>query len=446
MDPREIIEESRQQRHKKAVGQARVSDTRKGGVFAAGQDNNTGQPLVRAIGGSAVPVRSLSNIQPEIGQQGRSDGRGFDIGNRLLLGKKSRRPPLTNPDAKQLILIRRPMTDEIWVRSQTEAIKIYDGGRSLISFASLSSTGAKITDFIALISAGVWGADLGQLGNLGFREAGLIRWDGLASTVLYRAGFSEFYSIPFFPTTLCVAKRGFWVSYGSPGITVFPPPYTPGSFPSYWQVGRSSVQETTCYVATSPGIATYTLSLASDDYGSLESSAMQGFPGSLDQASGRTPVGLGSKKSGVRLLYDYPQDKFVYVRSGLNIGEVVPPTSGRIDSLEVSNTCFDQQSLYLGKLNPLDINKVIQSTYPIAAAYQDGFKIDTVLDFFEIPNSAGLAPTTIDPRTLGFSSLEFQDDLYVAIAFDLGERLPARSLGPAAPDTPPPPFSGGGGT
>jgi hypothetical protein len=82
MDPKEIIEQSRQQRQQKAVEQVRVAAAKKGATFAAGQDNNTGQPLTRAIGGAAVPMRSLSNVQAEVGQQGRSDGRGFDVGSR----------------------------------------------------------------------------------------------------------------------------------------------------------------------------------------------------------------------------------------------------------------------------------------------------------------------------------------------------------------------------
>jgi hypothetical protein len=96
MDPKEIIEQSRQQRQQRAVAQARVADAKKGATFAAGQDNNTGQPLVRAIGGAAVPMRSLSNVQAEVGQQGRSDGRGFDVGNRRspALVDRSRSRPL----------------------------------------------------------------------------------------------------------------------------------------------------------------------------------------------------------------------------------------------------------------------------------------------------------------------------------------------------------------
>jgi hypothetical protein len=99
MDPKEIIEQSRQQRQQRAVEQARVADARKGATFSAGQDNNTGQPLVRAIGGAAVPMRSLSSVQPEVGQQGRSDGRGFDVGTRASSSQRSR-PVTTTANLK----------------------------------------------------------------------------------------------------------------------------------------------------------------------------------------------------------------------------------------------------------------------------------------------------------------------------------------------------------
>jgi hypothetical protein len=92
MDPKEIIEQSRQQRQQKAVEQARMADAKKGATFASGQDNNTGQPLVRAIGGAAVPMRSLSNVQAEVGQQGRSDGRGFDVGTKRSHQEKKFKP------------------------------------------------------------------------------------------------------------------------------------------------------------------------------------------------------------------------------------------------------------------------------------------------------------------------------------------------------------------
>jgi hypothetical protein len=435
----DAIDEADAARKEKVVEQQQLQEQGHDPLFYQGRDPVFGRAMTQ---GGLVPL--LSNIQPAIGQVGIGVG-GFDVGTRSLFRGDRRRPPLTNPDAKQLILIRRLATDEIWVRSQTEAIKIYSGGRSQLSFASLSSTGAKITDFIVLISAGTWGADLGQLDSQGYRQAALIRWDGLASKVLFRAGFSEFYSIPFFPVTFCVAKRGFWVSYGSPGSAIFPPPYPSGSFPSYWQVGKTSVQEKSCSTTTTSGGDTYALSFSSDDYGLVETLTTVSFPGNPDRAIGRGPVGLGTKKSGVRLLYDYPQDKFVYVRSGIAIGEVAPPTAGRIDSLEVSNTCFDEKFLYEGKLNPLDINEVIQSKYLIATAYQAASKVDTTLDFFEIPNSTGLTPITIDPKVLGFRSLEFQENLFAAIAFDLGERLAQGSLGPVAPDKPPTMNSGGGG-
>jgi hypothetical protein len=113
MDPREIIEQSRQQRQQKAVEQARVADARKGATFAAGQDNNTGQPLTRVIGGAAVPMMSLSNVQPEVGQQGRTDGRGFDVGNRRQLGFGSRRQAAIPGEVKHLVFWRLTFDEEL---------------------------------------------------------------------------------------------------------------------------------------------------------------------------------------------------------------------------------------------------------------------------------------------------------------------------------------------
>lgn len=123
MDPKEIIEQSRQQRQQRAVEQARVASAKKGATFAAGQDNNTGQPLVRAIGGTAVPMRSLSNMQAEVGQQGRSDGRGFDVGSRRSRPTSARRTKIKNDNIYISIVGNYPLPD---------TIKIYEKSRGLL--------------------------------------------------------------------------------------------------------------------------------------------------------------------------------------------------------------------------------------------------------------------------------------------------------------------------
>lgn len=428
------LDQAERIRHLNTASAQRGLDNDPHSGFYQGRDAVFGLPLVNGSGG--VRRSQLhTNVQSVLGQPGVNAG-GFDVGSRRRTSNNNRRQHFSTPDAKQLILMRRDQINQIWVRSQTEAIKIYEGG-VFPFFASLSSTGAKITDFIVTISA-YWTVNLGQLDSNGFTRATLIRWDGLVSTVLFRAGFLDLDPSTFlYPTIVCVAKRGFWVSVHFPNDGLYS-----GPFPSYWQVGKSVVQETSCSAVSSSGVRSYTLSLASDDYGSVVTQS----DGEIVQTTGRQPVGLGAKKSGVRLLYDHDQQKFLYVRFGLVLGEVTPPTSGLINSLDSSNTCFDEQFLYFGQINPLDINEVIQSRYPIAAGYQDAFKVDTPLDFFEIPLSAGLTPFTLDPRLPDFSSLEYQDDFFAAIAFDLGERLIYGSLSPASPNTPIVPPSGGGGS
>lgn len=439
MDPREEILNQQRRRHQNLLRQEARDKRQTRSTYYAGQDVN-GQPLVRSLGGAAVPMRSLSNVQPEIGQQGRSDGQGFDVGNRTLLEERRRRQGIVNPDAKQLILIYRGGTTgfcEIWVRSQTGAVKIYSGIIYEVATVSLTSTGRQITDFIAMIS-GQFSVDLGQkYGNTNLTS--LLRWDGMTPTPLFRGGFYSYGGV-FFPSLHTVSKRGFWVSIGTSQSTAFPPPYPSGTFPSYWQIGKNSVRETTCYESPT------TFNLVSDDYGTIERST------SANGVSffGKLPIGLGTKKSGVRLLYETTQStsRYLYVnKNGAVIGQkdLGSIQNHRSTDIDISNTCFDNQFLYEGRLNPLNLNEVIQGRYPINKPYQVPFRIDTPLDFFEIPNSVGLQPLTESPGQSGFPGLTSKDDLFVAIAFDLGERMVAGSLGAVTPDSPPQLGGGGGG-
>jgi hypothetical protein len=149
MDPKEIIEQSRQQRQQRAVEQARVADARKGATFSAGQDNNTGQPLVRAIGGAAVPMRSLSSVQPEVGQQGRSDGRGFDSGGRIQPDRRRR----SSDSGDVTVLVSRTVNGqtELWLGGDRSPVKIATIPSTSVEIAELELTGPSKNNWIVSV-------------------------------------------------------------------------------------------------------------------------------------------------------------------------------------------------------------------------------------------------------------------------------------------------------
>jgi hypothetical protein len=470
---RRQIAQAREQRLEDVIKRDRTDRRQIEPARLAGYDGS-GRPLVRSLGGNALPLAAVGNVQGELGQLGRSDGRGFDVGSR---SQKQRFKGRESSDPKQLVLIRRPTTDELWVRSPTAAI-LLSSGNFFVSACSLSSTGSKITDFVALVSSG-GGPE---------RQNGLERFDGQQRSFLHRAGnFVD--TNPYIPRTLCLAKRGFWISIPqtrfvnnlpiNPNleyqaipiiilVDLFHPPIRIGLFEytkiygvetiekttldyyfsSYWQAGSNPVQEisscrvigiSTRTIHSSSGGETFVstieeiLNLASDDFGTL---VRRTFAEGSGEYSGYRPVGLGTKKSRVRLLYNHDANQYEYKRNDAVLGIFTLGIGGVALTIDLSNASFDEHFLYLGHLASL--NRVTQYRYPLDRAYDEAYRTSTEIEFFAIPNTSGLSFDSWDPNS-GKSRPEAE---YLAIAYDIGEKLDRQY---PVPDRPPEGGGGGGG-
>jgi hypothetical protein len=432
------------------------------------------------LGGNPLRAQSVSNEALGLGDAIVLSG---DSGVSQQERRKVRReislapPQAGNPGVKQLILINRNGAFELWVRSPTAAILLTDIVD--ISACSLTSTGPKITDFVVLFSG---------ISRLGLTNK-LDRFDGQQRTILYRAGnFGD--TNPYIPRTLCLAKRGFWVSIPQKRFVDLPinpnleyqaipiiilvdlfhfPPIRIGLFEytkiygvvtiekttldyyfsSYWQAGSNPVQEiSSCHTA---GVSTRTipssggqtfvstieeiLNLASDDSGTLVRRILAEGSG---EYSGYRPVGLGTKESRVRLLYNYDTSQYEYLQDDRTLRSFIPGIDGIPDSIDLSNAFFDDRFLHVGHLNPIDKNQVLESIYPLARSYEDAYKTDKIINFFEIPNTTDLSFASWDPN----SGATRPSADYLAIAYDRGEKIGRQY---PSPDQPPSEGGGGGG-
>ncbi|MGB8699348.1 MAG: hypothetical protein WCD18_08035, partial [Thermosynechococcaceae cyanobacterium] len=144
-----------------------------------GYDN---QHLIKSLGSNPIGTAMLGNIQPRIGDTGRSSGSGsaIDFGQQQVRRFGRRDEPST---IKQLVVVRRPSGEsqrmELWVRNPSESFMVcyVEGGQfrgdlytykdgnyervdgvSNVPYAiyqvSLTSTGTGIRDFCLLLRFG----------------------------------------------------------------------------------------------------------------------------------------------------------------------------------------------------------------------------------------------------------------------------------------------------
>lgn len=464
-------------RRRAIVEQVKLLENGNPPLFYQGRDPASGKVKLSSNSASQERVAQLmTNIQPNIGQVG--SHRGYDIGSNARRQKNRRIEG--NPDVKQLVFVRRATTDQLWVRSQMQALMIEERPRlpnvpsKLVPDAcSLSSTGPKITDFIVLINSPPYG-NANQRSNVH-------RYDGLKLTTFYRSAVPDTGIIAYLIT---VGKRGFWINDqpgwiqydfldstepNQPGlydIIKRPDPYQAprriGSIEvtstsniylkhillnydrnAYYSIGYNAVQTTNCvrladYTtgAITAGSTITTDTLAADDFGNTcIYQEILSYDNSTNTFLGQSPIDLGTYLSKARVIFDYNTKNLIFLKDPsiqlstiqTNLTDYIFGIAPIFDDYPFSHATFDDDYLYYGELSTTDKNKVFQKKYPIENIFDSNFLLETTtINFATIPDTEAMIYESYDPRSLTHPDVpEFW-----AIAYDIGDRIPSGSVQP----------------
>lgn len=153
-EPQKYIREAREHRQAKQAARQARADKLPPSSYYDGQDGVTGLPLVRSSGGVASPFAPLSNVQGEIGQQGRGIAGSFDVGTRRSPALSKKR----TPKGEVAVLVRQVEGDRqrFWIggdRSSPTQVADLPVSAGSVS-ATLELTGAGKTDWIVSLKYG----------------------------------------------------------------------------------------------------------------------------------------------------------------------------------------------------------------------------------------------------------------------------------------------------